>query len=124
MLKTTVTEDRREIFTIVKAFLTGRYEAEKLLYNHVSYENIEGSRYNVRIYNDELSFTKMGRIWLVRETESFESDFEKETMENNRTVDYGWRCHSGFSHMVWRDAVWHRISGSGTNAESRVDSVS
>ena len=82
MLKTTVTEDRREIFTIVKAFLTGRYEAEKLLYNHVSYENIEGSRYNVRIYNDELSFTKMGRIWLVRETESFESDFEKETMEN------------------------------------------
>ena len=82
MYKTTVTEDRREIFTILKAFTAGQYESEKLLYNHVSFANIEKSRYSVCEYEDELFFTKSGRLWLTRLTETFTSDFEKESMEN------------------------------------------
>ena len=82
MYKTTVTEDRREIFTILKAFLAGQYEAKKLVYTHVSYSNIEGTKYNVCDYEDELSFTKSGRLWLSRRIETFTSDFDKETMEN------------------------------------------
>ena len=82
MYQTTVTEDRREIFTVLKAFLAGQYDAKRLLYSHVSYTNIEGSKYNVTDYEDELSFTKSGRIWLVRRLENFNSDFELESMEN------------------------------------------
>ncbi len=78
----TVTEDRKEIFTILKAFTAGKYEAEKLVYNHVSFTPIENSRYNVCEYEDELFFTKSGRLWLNRLTETFTSDFEKESMEN------------------------------------------
>lgn len=90
MYKTTVTEDRREIFTVLKAFLAGQYDAKRVLYSHVSYKNIEGSRYNVTDYEDELSFTRSGRIWLVRRTENFNSDFEKESMENiKRRISQG-----------------------------------
>ena len=57
---------------------------------NVSYKNIEGSRYNVTDYEDELSFTRSGRIWLVRRTENFNSDFEKESMENiKRRISQG-----------------------------------
>lgn len=45
-------------------------------------------------------------------------------MENNRTFDYDWRCRSGFSHMVWRDKVWHRIGNFGTDTKSSVGGVS
>ena len=84
MYDTQITEDRREIFTILKAFLVGSYDASKLVYTHISYENIEGSLYNVCDYEDELTFTRSGRIWLVRKTERFQSDFERETIENLR----------------------------------------
>lgn len=82
MQKTTQTEDRREIITILKAFVVGSYEAEKLIYNHVSYKNIEGSRYSVKRFEDELYFTSSGRLWLNRMTECFESNFDEESMEN------------------------------------------
>ena len=80
----TVTEDRKEIFTILKAFTAGKYEAEKLVYNHVSFTPIENSRYNVCEYEDELFFTKSGRLWLNRLTETFTSDFEKEKLQEFR----------------------------------------
>ena len=82
MKKTTITEDRREIITVLKAFLVGGYDAEKLIYSHVSYENIEGSVYSVKSYEDEISFTSSGRLWLNRMTESFTSNFDEESMEN------------------------------------------
>ena len=78
------TEDRREIFTVLKAFLAGQYEADKLIYSHVAYKNISGTVYDVCSYDDELTFTRSGRIWLNRLTETFISDFDKESMENVR----------------------------------------
>lgn len=90
MQKLTQTEDRREIFTIIKAFLAGQYDAEKLIYSHVAYTNIEGSRYDVRSYEDELFFTRSGSLWLNRMTESFLSDFDIESMENvHRKITQG-----------------------------------
>ncbi len=90
MLKFRSTEDRHEIFTILKAFLAGQYEAEKLLYTHVAYTNIKGTLYDVQAYDDELFFTTYGRLWLNRMTETFQSDFDKESMENvHRKVTQG-----------------------------------
>lgn len=82
MFKKNVTEDRKEIFAILKSFVTGNYSARKLIYTHVSFENIEGTIYKVSSYEDELSFTSSGRLWLERRQENFTSNFENETMEN------------------------------------------
>lgn len=82
MFKKNVTEDRKEIFEILKSFVTGNYNARKLIYTHVSFENIEGTIYKVTSYQDELSFTSSNRLWLERRLENFTSDFEKESIEN------------------------------------------
>lgn len=82
MYSRTITEDRREIYTVLKSFVNKDYEARKLIYNHVSYSNIEETIYDVKRYTDELTFTSAGRLWLVRTLESFKSDFSTESMEN------------------------------------------
>ena len=84
MYQTTIIEDKIEIINVLKSFLVGSYEAKKLIYTHIAYENIEDSLYNVTDYEDELYFTKSGRLWLSRKEENFRSDFQKKSIEDVR----------------------------------------